>query len=402
MKRSGARKHRPSVAVAHPLMLAGGSEMTAMWTLHALQDDYDLTLLTGGAVEWKRLNVTYGTAVEPERVRVIEAPMPRKLKSGNTGDALRGAFFQRFTRRLGSEFDLCISSYNIMDFGSPGVQLIGDFSWDEDLLAQYDNPQPGLRGIMRKRSPLRSAYLGLARAIGGGRSSMRYPGNVVVANSRWTALQLRERHGLDSQVIYPPVSGPIGPTVSGSRSNDFVLIGRISPEKRIEEAIDIIGQVRKRGHSVRLHVLGPMDESRYCRAVRERAAEAGPWVVLHGGVYGAAKMDVMRKHAFGIHMRKREAFGIAVAEQVKMGLIPFVPAEGGPVEIVDDTRLTFGTPADATKKICTVLENIPLRYALLCQLNNRASHFSTDRFVTELRLLVQNYLATQGQGDKSN
>lgn len=55
-----------NIAVAHPRLLVGGSEMTAMWTLHALQGDFRLTLLTGGPVDWHCLNKICGTEVDPK------------------------------------------------------------------------------------------------------------------------------------------------------------------------------------------------------------------------------------------------------------------------------------------------------------------------------------------------
>jgi hypothetical protein len=38
---------RPRVALVHPCMGRGGSEVTAMWLLQALGAEYDLTLITG-------------------------------------------------------------------------------------------------------------------------------------------------------------------------------------------------------------------------------------------------------------------------------------------------------------------------------------------------------------------
>jgi len=148
-----------NIAVAHPpLLVGGGSAVTTMWILHALQHDFQLTLLTCGRFDWSQLNSACGTEVDPRRVNVLQAPMPPALQRTGAGDALRGAFLQRMCRGVGPRFDLCISAYNFIDFGAPGLQLIADFSWDDALRRRYDGGvQPGIRGLMQRRSPLRAA-----------------------------------------------------------------------------------------------------------------------------------------------------------------------------------------------------------------------------------------------------
>ena len=391
------RNKRRRIAVAHPRLGSGGSEMTAMWILQALQKDYDLTLVTGAPVEWERLNAGYGTAVDPGKVRVLEAPMPKRLKRGGAGDALRGAFFSRFVRRVAGDFDLCIGTYNFTDFGRPGLQFIADFSWDEDLLQKYDKPPPGLRGLMRRRSPARAAYLATARAIGGSRShsAVCHPGDVILANSRWSAHQLQQRHGIDAEVVYPPVLLNAGCAASNERSRDFVVLGRVSPEKRIEEAIEVVGALRERGHPVGLHIVGPLDGSSYARMIEDRARRAGPWVTLHGGVYAEAKARLLARHGFALHLRRREAFGIAVAEMVKAGMIPLVPAASAPAEIVGDDRLTFDGTEDAVDKADAVLRDIALQEELRTKLQGRAALFSPETFMAEVQRLAESCVSNR-------
>lgn len=390
------KNSRRSIAIAHPGLKHGGSEARAMWAMQALQGDYDVTLLTGLPPDWDRLNAAYGTKVDPERVQLRQASMPRRLKECGAGDALRGAFFGRFCRKVGPGFDLCISTYNPVDFGRPGLQFVADMSWDALLTSQNDQAHPGLRGTFRRQRMLRFAYLTLARMIGG--RSKGYglgPQDTVLANSHYISRQLMERYGVRADVVYPPVSASTLMRDSIQRNPDFLILGRVSPEKRIEQAIDILSEVRRVRQDIRLHIVGPLDGSAYCRQVRKRAREVGPWVKLHGGVYGQAKLDLLSGMGYGLHMCRAEAFGIAVAEQVKMGLIPFVPSEGGPAEIVGDSRLMFSTKEEAVKKIPAVLEDRDVQRALSATLRSRAQLFSTDRFVIEVRSLVEKYFASE-------
>jgi glycosyltransferase involved in cell wall biosynthesis len=166
------------------------------------------------------------------------------------------------------------------------------------------------------------------------------------------------------------------------------LLGRISPEKRVEEAIEVLCGIRARGHNARLHIIGPLDGSAYTRRIERAARDAGSWVELHGGLYGPDKLRMLASHGFGIHMREREAFGIAVAEMVQAGIVPFVPADSAPVEIVADERLTFRGVDDAVDRIDHLLADADAIASVRSRLSEQAKLFSADRFVSELRHLV--------------
>ena len=88
-------------------------------------------------------------------------------------------------------------------------------------------------------------------------------------------------------------------------------------------------------------------------------------------------------------MRENEQFGISVAEMVKAGCIPFVPASGGPEEIVgENPNLIFHNNGEAVKKIVAVLSDEELAGFLTETLKERALLFSVDKFTAELIDLV--------------
>ena len=384
---------RAAVCISHPRMLGGGSEITALWLLESVERDCDVTLLTAGTVAWEQLNQFAGTALDPDRITVRIAPMPQAVRDAMAGDAVRGAFFARFVRSLGRRFDVCISSYNFVQFGRPAIQFIADFSWDDEIRRAYDPVSPGLRGVMQRSTPLRWAYRGATDLIAGGRFDMRtHRGDVIVANSRWTADILKQRYDLAPRVIYPPVHTPAADK-ERPRSGDFVLLGRISPEKKVVEAIDLIARVRQRGHEVNLHIIGPLDGSAYSTLVIRRAHEAGAWVKLRGALYGDEKFVELGRHSFGLHMRQREAFGIVIVEMIKTGVIPFVPAHSAPAEIVEDERLCFDNEDHAVEIIDRLLRAPRQLDDIRQGLAARSEFFGTRRFATEVSALVEEQLA---------
>ena len=308
-------------------------------------------------------------------------------------DALRGAFLGRHVRRVAQQYDFCISAYNITPFGRPAVQFMADFSWDDEIRYSLPRPSLGLRGMMHAPTLARDAYVGLCRLIEGHVLDFsEHRQDVVVANSQWTADLLLSRHGITARVIYPPVESRAY-DADAARTGDFVILGRIEADKRILEAIDVLSRVRARGHHFAFRIIGALDNSPYSSAVRSLAAEKGDWVHLEGGVYGEEKFEMLARHSYGLHMREKEAFGIAVAEQVKMGLIPFVLSQSAPAEIVGDPRICFSDADDAVEIIDKLLRDTQQLAGIRQGLCDRAKLFSTKRFVADARLIITKHLA---------
>ena len=151
------------IGVSHPLIGQGGSEARAMWVLQALKDDFNVSLISAGEVHIEALNRYYGTSIHSDEISIRKVPLPTFLRKMGAGDALRGAFYQRFCRKIAFEYDLLISTYNICDFGVPAIHCIADFSWDDEIRKSLHPPPSRVRGFFHQKSFLRNIYLGLSR-----------------------------------------------------------------------------------------------------------------------------------------------------------------------------------------------------------------------------------------------
>ena len=157
---------KPRVAVVHQQLLpGGGSEVGAMWTLQALADEYRATLITMGRPDIAALNRSCGTAVDEGRIEVRALPIPPGLR--RRFDALRGVRLDRYCRRHAGEFDVMVSAYNVMDFGRPGIQIVADFSFDDDLRREVHAGSGAADGALYAASAGRSFYMALAKALSG-------------------------------------------------------------------------------------------------------------------------------------------------------------------------------------------------------------------------------------------
>jgi glycosyltransferase involved in cell wall biosynthesis len=380
------------VGIAHVRMARGGSEARAAWAIQALRDDHDVSLITTSAIDLERINTFYGTNLRPNDLKLRIASPPLGLQRAMDGAAMRGGVFQRFCRSIAHEFDVLISAYNFCDFGAAAIQFVADFSWNEKIRSEIDPPPSHGSRLISRPSPLRSAYLSLSRAMGkpSGRNLLGGD-DCIVANSQWTAQMMRQRCGVESQVLYPPVVFDSRMVPWEQREIGFVCVGRISYEKRIEQIIEIISRVRQLGHNMRLHIIGAIDDSSYGRMIRGLCETNRQWVIAEGEKSGGEKEELLSRHRFGIHGRPHEAFGIAVAEMTKAGCIAFVPDSGGQVEIVRHPALCYHDIEHAVKQIDAVLRDTQLQQNLREHLAAQCARFSAEIFVTQFREIVERF-----------
>jgi len=156
--------NQAKIAIIHPqLKEGGGSEAQTLWAAEALKNDYDVYLITMGSPDLMRLNECYGTDLNPSDINIIKIPIPFLFK--NRFDALRSYRLARFCKHISSEFDLMISTYNLMDFGRKGIQFIGDFSFDDRLRQAFDPAPKDLKGLFYKQSPFRWMYMKLGKIL---------------------------------------------------------------------------------------------------------------------------------------------------------------------------------------------------------------------------------------------
>ncbi len=381
---------KPRVAVVHPrLVPGGGSEACAMWTVQALRGDHDVTLITTGRPDLAALDRSCGTTLDGTGLAVRTVPLPPGTRT--RFDALRGFRLARYCRRHAREFEVLISAYNVMDFGLPGIQRVADFSFDDALRRELHSGPGAAAELVHGASAGRSLYLAWARALAGGTRD-GWKRNRTVANSEWTRRLLEERFGVPSVVVYPPVTAPAATTRPwDDREDGFVFMGRLVPEKGLDLVVDVLARVREK-RPVHLHVLGREVRTSYTRAVQALCRRHGDWIRLEGPVYGAAKDAFLSGHKYGLSGCRNEAFGLAVAEMVKAGVLVWVPDGGGQTEIVAHPDLVYRDAGGATGLILGALEDRARRDELRRHLEVRAAVFSADRFAAGMRDVVRDFL----------
>ncbi|HTM08706.1 MAG TPA: glycosyltransferase [Verrucomicrobiae bacterium] len=368
----------------------GGASGVAAWVIEALRAEYNLSILSWTAVHVDATNRYFGTSLRDSDFSVLlpfpvlrwlidSLPVPLTL--------LKMQLLVRRARLIRRRYDLLISTSNEADLGCPSIQYV------HFPAAFLPRPKADLRWYHGWTRAL-DGYRRLCRSISE-HSTSRVKNNLTLVNSNWTGDRVREWHGIDSMIVYPPIAGEFAAVPWPERENGFVCIGRFSPEKEFDKVIEIVASLRARGHDTHLHLIGGTDarSSYYHAHIVRRVAENPSWLFLHQDLSRAELVDLIARHRYGIHGMSEEHFGMAVAEMVRGGCIVFVPRGGGQVEIVGgEERLLYVTPQEAVEKIAATLNNSFLQLSLREMLQKQSLLFSTDRFAAQMRALVGDFL----------
>ncbi len=371
-----------AVAVVHmDLMSKGGGEAVAMNAIEALQDDYDVTLLTLTDPDVGALNRYFNTDVDPDRLSVRRAGRLAPALNRRFGVkyyVLQNALLGQYARRHADEFDLLVSTINELGLPAGSIEYIHfPFDWRVSLDNRGDIFHPVVEDG--------SLYERLCTTIAGvDPADIRE--NAVFANSEWTADCFDEAYGSRPEVLHPPIdTSEFTPLPWERREEGFVTVGRIERSKRIAELVGIVDGVRERGHDVHLHVVGPTYDEAY-RDVLESMAATRPYVELEGELSRSELVGMICSHRYGIHGKEHEHFGMAVAELAAGGAIPFVPSSGGQHAIVgDDERLLYASAAQAVQRIDRVLSDRTLQRELRMSTREIERRFGRDRFKVRIR-----------------
>ena len=378
------------MAVVQPVLVpGGGTEAVTAWTIEALKNQYDVSLVTFSSLQIEVLDRYYGTELGGSNISIVRPGLPPLLKQSRRFLLLKDHLMMRYCKSVRNRFDLFIGVGGVMDFGSPGVQYMALAPGSTLVKVLGGDP-----GSPRWYRLFKLTFMGLSQLISSW-SRDRVLQNTTLVTSRWAGEVIERLYGISHwKVLYPPVSVPAAKGPWSLRENGFLCIARISPEKRIERAIEIVKQLRERGLDICLRIVGRQDDLIYAEQIKQLCEQNGTWAVSQDALPREELRSLMARFKYGINAASDEPFGISIAEMVTAGCIVFVHDSGGQKEIVDDPRLIYCDIPDAVDKITKVLESETLQESLLARLENRDEIFSTQAFCSGMQKVVHEFFAT--------
>ncbi|MGF1521082.1 MAG: glycosyltransferase family 4 protein [Leptolyngbyaceae cyanobacterium] len=374
------------VAVWQPYFLGGGAEAVALWILEALHADYDVTLYTLSNVDLSWLDAMYSTQLADKPI-TVKTQVPKGLNQAadfliSNNKALRMSLIYwtiRYFKSVASQYDVVFSAFNSLDMGRPGIQYL---HWVHVIEDNRKKAKPWFKVLMK--------WVDF--------SYDRLRSNLSIANSQYTAQRVEETYGIKADVVFPPVITQIEALPWAEKENAFLCSGRIVPAKQTHRVIEILKAVRDQGFGIKLHITGGGGGSygqEYLTQVETLAQKYSDWVHLHQNLPYEDYLKILARCRYGIHY-KPEPFGISIAEMIKADMIPFVRSKGGQMEIVgaNHSNILFDDQTDAVEKVVKVLGDEVLQADLRRSLKQRQELFSTERFMSDIRTVVEKHLAT--------
>ena len=225
---------------------------------------------------------------------------------------------------------------------------------------------------------------------------------IVLTNSYFSKRAIEKLYGsaVKPMVIYPPVDVEKFRTNalhSNERENLILVISRFSPDKQLENVVDIcrilVNDLRINANMVLVGNIAAGDD-RYLEMLRRLTQKHGlnDNLVIEVDASFDRLLELMRKSKVYLHPFAGEPFGISTVEAMSAGLIPVVPDEGGYTEFVPEYYQfhTHQQAADIIGKILIASDNN--MQTERAQLSESVSKFSNERYQAELRKVIESLL----------
>ena len=387
---------RPRILVCHCRLIPhGGRSGVAAWILEALRQDYTVTLLTSEPVDLSLLDGYYGTSLTGSDLQVrTMAPVVRGFLGldPDPGSVQKRAYLMRLCKRVRHQYDLVVGTDNEGDFGPPAIQYI-HYPFLAHLYPRVrsscDLPL-GQKLACFSKGEIRPWMLVADYSFD------RMKANHTLVNSDWTGRWVKRVYGIDSTTVHPPAPGIFPEIAWEERADGFVMMGRLSVLKRFDWCLKVLSAVRTRFPQIRMHLVGMsyLEAGDYPVFLRGLAQANSSWVTLHEDLSRGELAELAARQRYGMHAFKNEHFGMAVAEMVRAGCIPFVHNSGGPPEIVgNDRRLIYESEEDAAQKIMRVLGDPAAQEDIRQRLALRKDFYSVETFVRAIRAEVRQALS---------
>ncbi len=388
------------VLLVHPqFAIIGGAELVALQMLRWLieREDVRATLLTLVTPNFDDARTATGLQIDPGRLDVHTVGLPFNLERAHGKfEMIKIGFLHRTARQISKEFDLCISSYNELDFGPGrfGIQYV-----HHPILLSRRRLQK-LKIIDQKSTRdhipfLNGLYLYVARLIRGGGNGFKK--NRTLVNSKFMQDMIRLAYGIDSTVVYPGFLSdgrPVWTTPWEERDFTFVSVGRISEDKQVLRLIRLFRALRDVFPTATFVLAGRTIDPAYLSRVNHEAHDLNvPLQVM----IDAPKDQIdalLERSKFFLHAKEHEHFGIAILEAGNAGCLTLVPDSGGQREIVSPPILRYSNPEELVRNVRLLMEDAAARKKAMEELQNGLNLFRVSLFEKRLEEIVGELLSS--------
>jgi glycosyltransferase involved in cell wall biosynthesis len=373
---------KPTLAIYdHTLHLIGGAQKYGCTIAHALQDDFDVTLITNKPVRHCDLQNWY--QLDLSRCRILTIAIP--FYEGQNKEHLDPAAIT--SRKMANPFHLISRESGNHDFfiNNSMVEMVYPLAAQSLFICHFP-----------ERRPVSYFYVDRYRHI--------------VFNSCYTAGWIQKKWHLKPDIhLYPPVDMN-GSVDFSAKENIILSAARFDPggnkqQLRMVRAFKELAQHRPQDLNGWKLVLagGSFKDNPYLQRIRQAVAESGLKNIELQVNISASELKTLYQrakifwHLCGLYQSAPELvehFGMTTAEAMQNGCAPVVFAGGGLVEIVEDnvSGLLFSSQDQLARQTLKLITEPQLLQAMAGRACQRGRIFSREVFATRVKTIFAKML----------
>jgi glycosyltransferase involved in cell wall biosynthesis len=215
--------------------------------------------------------------------------------------------------------------------------------------------------------------------------------STVLTNSEFSRKAIFKTFGVDSTIIPPPVDVDIFRDrclASNVRDDSILIISRIHPTKKIENAIHLAKLLRQNNVGTCMNIVGnmPPDGTGYFNYLKDIVRNYGleDFVRFEINVRFDRLLDLLCRSKVYVHPLPGEPFGISTVEAMSAGIIPVVPDIGGHTEFVP-AKYQFHTYREGVDAVAAALA---ARSSERIKLSHSTDKYSATNYVKKFQQIL--------------
>ncbi len=354
----------------------GGGEFVAIAIANTLaENDYKVVLFTNKLINPREIKNFFGETLHPS-IKYIQ--QPTKFRPRGILD-----FYQTILHSYEAKKKcrLLIDVFSNCVFPWTGVSYI-------------HFPFLNLYSFSKKFPYLASPHLleiGTLPHVMLEKNAVHYGGKLVLANSKYTAEEIKRFSGKNVDVLYPPFPSSI---LSGARTNEInkkenlvVTISRFETNKLLERIPIIAAQTKP---NVKFAVIGRLQNKQTLANLQGQVKKLNLTnrLTFYPDATSEQKTRLLKQAKIYLHTMVGEHFGISIVEAMAFGCIPIVHNSGGMKEFTPE-QYRYKTTEEAADKINRITAVWSVKMAE--EVKEKADYFSYANFSKRFMTLFSKY-----------
>jgi glycosyltransferase involved in cell wall biosynthesis len=186
-----------------------------------------------------------------------------------------------------------------------------------------------------------------------------YNGKLVLANSHYTANEIKKYSQKNVEVLYPPFASSISAigskTTKNIQENLVVTTSRLEANKLLERIPQIASQTNS---NIQFAIIGRLYTQEILTNLQKIVKKLGlnDRVKFYPNATAEKKIELLKKAKIYLHTMVGEHFGISIVEAMALGCIPIVHDSGGMREFVPQ-QYRYSNIGEAAVKIECEISN---------------------------------------------